>query len=478
VTSRLSIGARLLVGALAVLVPAAVLLGVGGWWLMRRSLFGAADSHLAAQIESTRRYIDNMEHGDHPDELEEELSEYAQLALGDVSIEVTDPGGRLLSGPLRPGWDTRELANRLRAVDLDRPVFTSERFHGAPFRVGVARVEAAGREYRVLAAVPMAPNIEALRRFRWGLYVAGPIMVVIASAGAYLIGRRALAPVDRITSGVRAITLHALDRRLDVPAADDELRRLTVTFNDMLARLEAAVADMTQFTAEAAHELRTPVTLVRTTADIALAHDRPAAEYRAALVEVQALAEHMSAVVSDLLLLARADAGVEARDTGTSDLRAIAADAAHGAAAAMAERSLQFDVDLPDRPLPMTGDAESLRRVILILLDNARKYTPVHGRVRLSLRDDPAGHRIVLTVTDSGIGIRPDERGRVFDRFYRGAAARQCAAEGSGLGLSIAQTIVHRHDGTIAIDEGPDHTGCEVTVVFDDKQARGARLDT
>jgi signal transduction histidine kinase len=294
-------------------------------------------------------------------------------------------------------------------------------------------------------------------------------VLIVAGLGGYWISRRALAPVDQLTRDVQALTLRSLDRRLAVPAADDEVRRLAATFNDMLARLEAGVADMARFTAEAAHELRTPVTLVRTTADVALSRERPAAEYRQALADVLAHAEQMSGLVGDLLVLARADAGVEPRETTTVDLGGVATAAARSVDAAVVRRGLKIAVHVADPPVLVTGDEASLGRLVLILLDNAIKYTTPGGVVRLEVGRAPSGDArgtAVIDVIDSGPGIEPAERLRVFDRFYRGAAARQRVADGTGLGLSIAQAIVTRHGGTIEIGTGPEGGGCKVRVIL------------
>jgi two-component system OmpR family sensor kinase len=204
---------------------------------------------------------------------------------------------------------------------------------------------------------------------------------------------------------------------------------------------------------------------VRTTAEIALSRPRPADEYRQALKDVLAHAEHMSALVGDLLLLARADAGVEAGESGPVDLSEVARDVGEEFQLAAARRSLGFVVSA-ETAVDVRGDAGSFRRLFVILLENAVAYTPPDGKIDLRVtRSDAAGTpTAVVEVIDTGIGIDPDDRARVFDRFYRGAAARAQAADGSGLGLSIARTIVERARGTIEIDAGPGGRGCHVRV--------------
>jgi signal transduction histidine kinase len=268
-----------------------------------------------------------------------------------------------------------------------------------------------------------------------------------------------------MTRAVQETTLRSLDRRLEVPPADDELRRLAETFNEMLGRMQAGVADLTRLTAEASHELRTPVSLVRTSVDVALAQPRSAEEYRDALREILGHAEQMSALVTDLLTLARADAGVEAGDAAPVDLSALARDVGHQFERSGAIRGVSCEVAV-DADVVVLGDESSLRRLVTILMDNAVKYTPATGRITLAVSraGDSSGPLAVIEVTDTGIGVDPADRSRVFDRFYRGAQARQMAADGSGLGLPIARAIVERAHGTIALDSGPGGGGCRVTV--------------
>jgi heavy metal sensor kinase len=465
--TRRSIRARLTAWYVAVFALATIVLAVGSFWLIRRSLIGAADTTLAAHIAGARGLVEGMERTLTREEMQDEFREFTALTLGEALLEVTGESGAVLCRPALQGW-TAMAAEHPATGSSAATGLTDRRLQGKPVRVADATPIIGGHTFHIVAALPMEATSEALARFRWLLLGLAPAVVFAAGLGGYWISGRALAPVDRMTRAARAITVHNLDRRLDVPAADDELRRLAVTFNDMLARLQTAVADMGRFTAEASHELRTPVTLVRATAEVALGRDRSAADYREALAEVLDQGERMSVLVDDLLTLARADAGVEPRDTAILDLREVAAEAARSVQAAMAQRSLRFDVDLPAAPVPLAGSAESVRRLVLILLDNALKYTKPGGAVRLRVAPAAPGatdREATIEVTDTGQGLDPRDVPHVFDRFFRGASARQ-AAEGSGLGLAIAKAIVLRHGGTITVGSGPDGTGCRVSVTF------------
>ncbi len=455
-----SIRVRLTVWYLAVIVPATLVLAGGSWWLARRSLTDEADRMLAARIDGTHAFLESMaREGLSGDEMKEEFGEYVELSRGEVLLEVTGQG-TVLSRPSLPGWSTLAAETYVpSAAPADRDN------GGEPFRVARSGFHVGAADYGVVAAISTRASHEALRRFGWLLAGLVPAVLVVAGLGGYWIAGRALAPVDRMTRTVQETTLRSLDRRLEVPPADDELRRLAVTFNDMLERMQVGVADLTRLTAEASHELRTPVSLVRTTAEIALSRPRPVEEYRQALKDVLGHAEHMSALVGDLLLLARVDAGVEAADIVAVDLAEVARDVGEEFGLVAARRGLGFGVSASST-VDVLGDPGSFRRLLVILLENAVAYTPAGGNIELRVvrSEDEAGAAALVDVIDTGIGIDPDERARVFDRFYRGTAARAHAADGSGLGLSIAQTIVERGRGTIEIDDGPKGRGCHVRV--------------
>jgi heavy metal sensor kinase len=292
--------------------------------------------------------------------------------------------------------------------------------------------------------------LEALERFRVILAFAAPLLLIAASAGGYWISSRALAPVDEISRAAQRFSIENLTDRLQVPKTGDQLQRLSETLNEMLSRLEAAVRRMTQFTADASHELRAPVSLIRTTAEVAaLKRDRPANEYLEALDDILEEAERTSQVVDSLMLLARTDSGKEMLDCVPADACAIVRGAAEQGERIAQNRGVGFGVDLPAGSIAIQADAEALRRALLILMDNAAKYTPRGGSIRVSVatRDGFAE----ASVSDTGIGIAPQDIPRVFDRFWRADKARSREQGGTGLGLSIAKWIVDMHGGSISV---------------------------
>ncbi len=442
-----------------VLVFVVATLAGGGWWLMSRTVVDAADRDLSARLSGVHEFIDGMKGETDPQEILDEFREYGELTAGESLIEVADPSGRALVRPPMPWWADVSAVPVTHDV---HPAFRSWSSGTRHLRVVDAAVDVDGRIYRVTIALPTAALQTAVSRFGLFLLVLAPLVLAAAGSGVYVISRHALAPVDEIRRAAEAITVEHLDRRLVVPAVDDELRRLVVTFNDMLARLEHAVANIVRFTSDASHELRTPVTLIRTTAELAVDRERSPEQYRQALVEIAAEAHRMSTLVDDLLRLARADAGVDDAGVGPVDMRAVAATVLTGVAPVAAARHLDVRIDQPPRPVSVIGHERSLVRLLRAVVDNAVKYSPDGGRVdvRIGVRESDAnGSSVVVRVSDSGSGVSPDDAPRIFDRFFRGRDARARGFDGSGLGLSLARALAERAGGSIALVVPPDLGG-------------------
>ena len=274
---------------------------------------------------------------------------------------------------------------------------------------------------------------------------------------------RALAPVDRITKDARAISVTNLSARLEIPRAKDELQRLTQTLNEMLDRIEAEVKRIVQFTADASHELRAPLTLIHTAAEFSLRRERTREELLDAMRKIVRESERTSRLVDDLLLLARADSNMHELRLAPTDISSTGRDAAELALTLARAKNIQVSADIPSDPLMVTGNEQLLEQLWLILLDNAVKYTPAGGQIRFSMQAVNA--HLETTVTDTGIGIAQADLPRVYDRFWRADKVRSRDAGGAGLGLSIARWIVESHRGEIEIDSEPGH-GSQVTVRF------------
>ena len=283
-----------------------------------------------------------------------------------------------------------------------------------------------------------------------------PLGLVAALLMGSWIARRALAPVDRIITEVREITDgRSLHRRLAEPMVKDELGRLTETLNQMMTRLERSFAALRRFTADASHELKTPLTVLRAGVERAITMPSLPSEALAALEETLQEINRMTELVEALLMLARADEGTAPLHRETVDLRAIVEETGETGELLAAEAGVNMEVATPADPVIVPVDASRIRQLILNLLTNAVKYTPAGGSGRLQL--GPSNGRVTLTVADSGVGIAPGDLPHIFDRFWRADSARTRTGErsGTGLGLAICKWIAEAHGGTIDVQSRP-----------------------
>ena len=303
------------------------------------------------------------------------------------------------------------------AKRLQKPLYEDRELEGQPYRFLSETLAVGSHRFVVQTGVLEDDVLHTLNTFRNYLLAFALIMLAVSSAVGYWLSRKALAPVDAITRTARTIGGTNLSSRLATLHTDDELQRLSDTLNEMLARIEASFLRVSQFTADASHELRTPISLMRTEAEIALRKPREEAAYQDALRHILLEAERTSTLVENLLSLARADAGRELLNMQMLNLREIAAAAARDWQQVMAAHDLNFIVRLSDYDLPVAGDETAIRRLLNILLDNAAKYTPAGGKVEISVEAN--GNNAVISIADTGIGISEEDQSHVFERFYR-----------------------------------------------------------
>ena len=429
------------------------------WWTLQQRFALAIDTELASRVESIGRFLSRQSGPASVEEMRDDLQEYIALDPGWNLIRIADAHGSEVY--CSAAFDPTGLSSADSELAVRGVVYRHIRMRKRPLRMITARIGQGQQAYIVDVAMPLGEFQEALDQLGWTLMFLMPVGVLAAAIGGYWISRRALAPVDSISSSARVITAQELGRRLPVPTTGDELQRLSETLNAMLDRLDASFRETGRFTADASHELRTPISLIRTAAEIALRSDRPAHEYRSALENILHESERMSSLVQDLLTLVRADAGVDGTQRTPLDLRLLIADMGESLAALCAARELEFRLDLGEEVVLVAGDRTALSRLVFILMDNAVHYTPPPGQVSLSLR--LKGETAVLDVTDTGMGIGAEDMPHVFDRFYRADRARSRDSGGSGLGLSIAKWIAERHGGSIGIKSAPG-LGCRVRI--------------
>jgi heavy metal sensor kinase len=417
------------------------------WFALRQELYTVADGALAAQIDDLTNFLKSQKKRNMTvSKLREEASEAYDLEHSGDFLQIYDEDGNWIFRA--PSLEKNQFAAVAPSVGKGRS-YQNVGLGNDPFRFVTQRIEVNGRSYTVQTGVPTGQIVATLSLFRRYLLMLAPLVLLAAATGGSWLSRRALSPVDAIIGTARNIGGNNLGERLEQLTTGDELQRLSDTLNEMLARIESAFLRVTQFTADASHELRTPISLIRTEAEIALRKSRGDAEYREALRHILLEAERTSSLVEELLSLARADSGRESLHLTVIDLRAVITETANEWRPMVEARKLRFTQEVATCELPVLADRSSVQRLLAILLDNAVKYTPPPGVVELGLQT--RNEKAVITVRDSGIGIAEREQTKIFERFYRADKARSRELGGAGIGLAIAEWIVQQHRGSIAV---------------------------
>lgn len=447
---KLCIGVRLTLWYLAIFALAQLIFGAGMWVILRHHLYDLVDDGLEAQIDDLKNFLEAQKKDASIAKLQEEVGEaYAIEHPGDY-LQVAAENNELI-------YRSAFLQSHTLLPELPRQdgqiKFWNRRFGARTFRFAVQVLPANGHSYSVEMGVPTDDVVETLSTFRGYLLLFAPLLLLVAATGGYWLSRRALSPVDALVRTARDISGANLGSRLQKIDTGDELQRLSDTLNEMLERIEATFLRITQFTADASHELRTPISLIRTEAELALRRSRGGAEYEEALRHILLEAERTTTLIEQMLSLARSDSGREKLHMQPVNL----SDTLRGGVEVWRQvatmRHLEFTADIEDADLFVMGDQAALRRVADIFLDNALKYTPSRGSVHLSLEQNTES--VVIVVRDSGVGIAEDEHRKIFERFHRIDKARGREQGGAGLGLTIANWIVIQHGGSIEVDSRP-----------------------
>ena len=306
-----------------------------------------------------------------------------------------------------------------------------------------------GESYLVEVGTPAAPIETMLSHLLLLLGLSLPVVILVAVGGGYLLVWRALTPVEEIARKAQIITQHNLSERLPVTLTGDELERLSVSLNHMIARLESALQNSKRFVADASHELRTPLTILRGELEN-LAQDLSlTSTLRERLGSLLEEVERLSKIVDRLFALSRLDAGEAQAESIPFDLAELATTTAEQMALLAEDKKITVTCDAA-KPVPVKGDRARLKQVVVNLLDNAIKYTPDGGTVHLKVAATDSHAMIV--VTDTGIGIPVEALPHIFDRFFRVDQARSRSPDGAGLGLAIVRSICHAHGGEVTAE--------------------------
>ena len=407
------------------------------WQSQERRAHQIADA-LLAQIQETG-----------PSYVAKQTKEWYEPEISDRFIRITKGDGTVIyvsGAPADGSFNPAEVPPLSSSS-------TAESFHKAKLSDGKTLVIAAlnyqspdHQSYIVESGTLLDPVETMLNHLFLQILIGLPLAIVIITAGGYLLVRRALMPVEKITGAAERITQHNLSERLPVSQTGDELEQLSVSLNRMIARLDDAFQNSKRFVADASHELRTPLTVIRGELEDLIEDPRLDAEIRDRAASMFEEAVRLSRIVEQLFMLSRLDAGEAQADWARFDLAGLAKTTAEQMSLLAEDKNISIACDA-NQAVFVEGDSARLKQVVVNLLDNAIKYTPENGAIQLHVRA-MNGHA-VLEVEDNGVGISPEALPHIFERFYRIDQIRSGDFEGAGLGLSIVKAICSAHGAEI-----------------------------
>ena len=476
-----SVRVRLTLWYIGVLAFVLVCLSLGTYWLVerttaRRTFISLAEISDGFLTTLQAEYKDQLSQSSGGDPLRAAAQESVEeFRLRDHRFAVLDSAANVLA-------ENQALpAPRTRAGAVSQPEIPAEVLRalvagtaGAPrrlqdltlgtehFRARVLEAEVGGSPISIVTLQSVEGERDLLQDIRATLLWVIPMTLLIASAGGYFLARKSLAPVVAMSDKAARIGAQNLHERLPVLNPRDELGYLASTFNGLLERLDRSFEQQRRFMADASHELRSPVAIIRGEAEVALSQARPPEEYRESLAIALDEARRLSQIVDDLFTLARADAGEYPLRPRDFYLEELAADCVRAARSMAVARGITLSYE-PDGEMPIHADEALVRRLAMNLLDNAIKYTPPGGKISVACAR--SGGEYSLSVRDTGPGIPAAARDKIFERFFRVDPARThagrensgapetaaSATAGAGLGLAIARWIAEAHHGRLTL---------------------------
>ena len=476
-----SIRVRLTLWYTLVLALVLVLLAAFTYLVYWRNVVGSTDSALVELANAfTTTFEAELAEARGPDDVKEAAREsMVEHRFRDTLFVILDSSGAMVlnSFDLAPAGPSKDAANE-------------ELFHSASFRQFVERsadqpgelgrvqsgrrsfrclakaVDARAGHYTVVVLESLHAQQELLEDIRATFYWAIPLALLLASVGGYFLARKSLAPVAAMASQARDMGAGSLHDRLAVANERDELGQLAQSFNQLLERIETSFEQQRRFVADASHELRTPVAILRGEAEVTLSRpERSQEEYRETLAILRDESQRLARIIEDLFTLTRADAGQHPLTLRDHYLDESAAEALVRARSLALAKNITL-VSSVEPDLPISADEVLLGRMFLNLLDNAIKYSPPGSRVELTCRRQ--GERYQVDISDNGPGIPTDLQSRIFERFFRADKTRsrlEGDSGGAGLGLAIARWIAEAHRGCLELKRS-DSSGSTFSVIL------------
>ena len=450
-----SLKVQLMAGYAVLLIASFVLTGVITYEALRSSLTASLRESLLHRARQIARLVARQPAGAAGSRVWKEIDETYAPSQNDRFVRVTRIDGTVLYNSGRPADESFDPAMLpspawpANAQDCRKlPLSQGRHFLLAAFRTRTAD----GIYCLVEAGGPMDSVHADMRRWLIVLLCALPVIGAVAAGGAYALVKRSLSVVDRIAASAERISLHNLSQRLPVARTGDEIERLSVALNHMIGRLDSAFRQSRRFVADASHELRTPMTVLRGELESLVENPQSIPLERQRLASALEEVIRLSNIVEGLFSISRMDAGEAAAKWARFDLARVVAGTADQMMLLAADKKIEVRCDAPSS-VWVEGDKARLKQVVVNLLDNAIKYTAEGGWVSLGV--GAAGEQACLEVTDNGIGIAAEDLPKVFDRFFRVESSRSRELGGAGLGLSIVISICQSHQGTVEVSSSP-----------------------
>jgi signal transduction histidine kinase len=448
VIRHLSIRVRLTLWYSLAFATALFSLGAASLWMVHRAVDELESNELQQRVRSVRRFLEARPAGETRTDLRQAIRTAYDVSHGDKWLQAIDEHGNWLyrSPHVAAVYPTLALPQRL---PNEARYFTYEA--GSLYvRALIEPISVAGVRYTVQTGLTLNRTLAALSNFRGHLLLLTVLGLAVSSLAGYFMSGKALSPIAAITLEAQRIGDKNLSSRLPELRCQDELANLSNTLNQMLGRIEAGYQSVRSFTANAAHELRSPVALLRTAVEVTLASPRNADYYRETCERVLENSIQMSRLIDQLLALARADAGVTALEFERVNLPDLLEEVADEWAERFARVGVRFSFKADAGEFWFEADYPSLKSLLNILLENAWRYTPGGRSVTLALSIYAEGAE--MSVTDTGIGIAVEDQARIFERFCRIARPIHGDCSGSGLGLALGRWIAARHNSTIELE--------------------------
>jgi len=445
----LSVRAKLMLLYLLVTLAGLLIFGLMSYGALQYACLQGKRTHLQGREDRLIALLkENKANGVH-ETLNEQLRNYALATHEGNLFHIHNLDGSLLfpAEGISHDWALPPNDN------CSKPVFSSVALDKQPALVMCHMIMLDGQQVRLHIGGSLDEEMYILRKYRSALFLLMPGVLFFSSICGYFLSRHALKPVDRVTRAALGIGIGNLSQRLPVPSAKDEIQHLAVAWNQLLARLEAAVSRLSQFSADASHDLRTSITVMLATAQLSLHRHRSEEEYRNALDKIVTECHTASTLLDALLSLAQSDNFVHEVAFKKIDLCELVVSGCRRVEDLAESSGILLDWYLLPQSVFIEGDELLLQRLLGILLDNAIRYTPKSGEIRVEVSLDE--NNALVTVRDTGVGMSEDVRRQVFDRFYQADLRERKSKAGSGLGLSIGRWIADAHGAELTVESTP-----------------------